>query len=164
MPKVTLSRVEIANAVGGIRSLLQCKDNKQPLNTALIRCKRFLKDEQEFYEERMKQFQADSQANTAEYCKKDAQGKAIVTSIDKKDVDGKTIDRITLYDGLARGECPEYDEKTKELETELRDFRKEKVEVEYYIIKEDLLPKNGYGAEVDAIFPLTNLCDTEQQE
>ena len=164
MPKVTLSRVEIANAVGGIRSLLQCKDNNQQLNTALIRCKRFLKDEQELYEERMKQFQKDSQDNTIRYCKKDTQGKAITTSIDKKDSDGKTIDRMTLYNGLARGECPEYDEKMKELGNELRAFQKEVVEVEYYIVKESLLPKTGFGLETDAIYPLTDMAGKEMKD
>ena len=159
MPKVSLKRIEINNVIAGVMALLKCKENKQEFNTALIRNKRFLKVEVEEYGERMQKFQEDVNKIITEHCKKDSSGHAITHTIGT----GETVQ--TGYEGLQPGECPAYDSEIKAITDAQKAYRNEVVEVDYYILKKEFLPKTGWGAEMDAVLPITDIkFDDEKEE
>ncbi len=118
-----------------IRELQEIKKTVYEFKFSLIEIKKKIKPLVEGYADKMTVLQEEIKTLVAEYCEKDDAGKAIV-------LDGK-------YQGLHRGQQPEYDKRTVEINKEALRLQNEELEVdlEGIKIKKSILPQDMNGIQ-----------------
>jgi len=129
---------------------------KFDLQVKLIGTKHQLKSHIEQYDELMKDATERSRAMQIDFCtKREGENGTMVPLIISMS-NGEQ-----RYAGLIQGQCLEYDAESKALETELKNFDREEIEVEVVALKESDLPRTVRGTVTEQ---LMRLVQTEPAE
>lgn len=125
----------------GIESILGSeKEYKFAFNYALIKTKKGIKSEVEEVVDMVNAIAKEQKALNVQYATKDDDGKPVIAN--------------NKYVGLNEGECPEYDEKSKELVEKRKAYLSEEVEVKEYKIPKSAVPATLKGKFQETITDL----------
>lgn len=131
---------EVSNLFNKIYQLQALKKTKYEFRFTLIEIKKKIKVHVEEYDEKMKVLREESQELIQEYCTKDEEDKALI-------VNGQ-------YQGVMKGQEPEYDKRIKEINDQTKEMMDSEIEIDFEEIKpikQTLLPKDMDGLQQEAI-------------